>query len=312
MSKRETERLADWAEAYLSENANRLSSTTLAAKRRDLDQFLAYFAEAGLCGELELWTRGITEGFLSQLEHGAKRRPASINRILWSLRHFAAWIHERRAFRSGQPTAGIHELFVAEPAWKGLSKAEVTALRASLQRLTKQRCRKNQRPLRDRAIVLLLLATGLRVTELLEINREQYDGRAFRDVARKGGRISTRVPIPREAREALDRYISEERGFGDGAIFTSNAGLRLERQHVDRVLKLVSAGVKRGATEPPPKPLSARELRHTALRSTTRKRGVESGMRKGGHSSQTYVWRYIRLSEEERQVALERLRVENS
>lgn len=298
--------LSAWMQAFLDAETSRKPTNTLQAKRRDLTQFLAYFSATERSDNPDLWTKKVTKSFLEHLASDGARRPTTLNRVLSSLRQCAAWIDARRPFASGNPASGIRDEVVDEPTWKGLTKHEVAALRASMKDLTK-RSGKNQCPLRDHAMVLTLLATGLRVTELLRLDRQQYDGHAFLNVERKGGRRSLKVRIPKHVAAQVNNYIAHERGLGDGALFVSKSGVRLERQHLDRVLKLAFAGVNHATGEPPMQPFSAQVLRHTVLRATTRQRGVSSGMKKGGHASPTYVWRYLRLSEEERREALDRL-----
>ena len=121
---------------------------------------------------------------------------------------------------------------------------------------------------------------------------------------KKRGRTA-KVFVPPEAREALDAYLAaaEDRG----PLFPSRAGVRLARQHVDRLLKqlVAQANSRLPATEQIR--LSPHVLRHTFLRKVTQKHGVEFAMEAAGHASSKYIWRYVRPSEEQKEAALEDL-----
>src|SRR5262249_10349358 len=159
----------------------------------------------------------------------------------------------------------------------------------------------NQHALRDRAIFLVLLHTGLRVSELLALNRSQYGDRYFRDVRRKGKMRTAKVFVPPEAREALDGCLCGVNPGGAARRVASRSGARLERQHVDRLLKQLAAqaNVRLGADERIR--LSPHVLRHTFLRKVTEKHGVVYAMEAAGHASSKYIWRYVKPSDEQKE-----------
>jgi hypothetical protein len=61
---------------------------------------------------------------------------------------------------------------------------------------------KNQRPLLDFASFLVLLLTGLKISELLAIDLIQYGEKHFLDVRRKGRKVTRSVLLSQETREA--------------------------------------------------------------------------------------------------------------
>jgi integrase/recombinase XerD len=181
----------------------------------------------------------------------------------------------------------------------------VMRLRSAAEQLVHLKARTDQHPLRDRACFLVLLHTGLRVSELLALDRDQYRGRSFHDVKRKGKVRTAKVFVPAEAREALDAYLAA--GTSGGPLFTSRAGIRLARQHVDRLLKQLAAQANSRLPAEEHIRLSPHVLRHTFLRKVTQNHGVEFAMEAGGHASSKYIWRYVRPSEEQKEAALENL-----
>lgn len=301
----DAESLVGWVRLYGAVEAGASAANTVLAKGRDLGQFLRFFADRVRSDHPDQWTKPVTAAFLRHLEDAEGKKPTTVNRVLATLRHCSAWVHHRRPFLAGDPCAGVRELVTTEPAWKGLSDVAVMRLRSAAEQLVRLKARADQHPLRDRAIFLVLLHTGLRVSELLALDRHQYRGRAFVDVKRKGKVRTAKVFVPPEAREALDAFLVT--GPGGGPLFTSRAGGRLARQHVDRLLKQLAALANSRLPAGEQIRLSPHVLRHTFLRKVTQKHGVEFAMEAAGHASSKYIWRYVRPSDEQKEAALEDL-----
>ena len=312
---RPADSLTAWFNQYVSQEAGANAANTFKAKSRDIELFLQFFADKIKSDHPDDWTKSITAAFLRQLEttpiirwgKEARRKPATANRVLATLRHAGTWIHERRSFLAGNPCRGIRELVQDEPAWKGLSDIEVMRLRSASEQIAVLKTRRNQHAARDRAIFMVLLHTGLRISELLALNRDQCQGKHFTDVRRKGKVRTARVFLPPDARDALDTYIKEVRRDQVGPLFTTGSGVGLERQHVDRLLKQLAAQASSKLPKDEQVRLSAHVLRHTFLRRVTEKHGVQFAMEAAGHASSKYIWRYVKPSEEQREKALEDL-----
>jgi integrase/recombinase XerC len=61
--------------------------------------------------------------------------------------------------------------------------------------------------LRNHALLAVLLGSGLRVSEALGLDREQYTGRGFVRVQVKGGMVRDFVPLQREGRKVLADWL---------------------------------------------------------------------------------------------------------
>ncbi|MSR18644.1 MAG: tyrosine recombinase XerC [Phycisphaerales bacterium] len=103
---------------------------------------------------------------------------------------------------------------------------------------------------RDRAILETLYSTGIRVSEVVGINRGDLDEAGSVIMIRGKGRRERRVPVGSHAMEALKRYISmrdAERGPGEPAraLFENKHGTRLSSRSVRRKVAkyLVIAGL---------------------------------------------------------------------
>ena len=109
------------------------SPNTVSAKARDLATFSARFTEKRSNGDIGLWIEADMRRFLQHLAQ-LGRRPATINRVLLTLKHFARWVHEQPGgvfLRHGLPVADIECQNIEEPDCKELTNAQVDALFAA-------------------------------------------------------------------------------------------------------------------------------------------------------------------------------------
>ncbi|SDR20047.1 tyrosine-type recombinase/integrase [Thermostaphylospora chromogena] len=113
------------------------------------------------------------------------------------------------------------------------------------------RRRRDQRTeLRDALIVLLLVAVGPRVSELVRANVEDFyvnDGVRYWRIFGKGGRTRD-VPLPEDVARVLDEYLARGRRVpadraGEKALLLSWRGRRLARGDVQAVIDRVQRGV---------------------------------------------------------------------
>ncbi len=201
-----------------------LSRNTLAAYRQDLLALAAWLAGEG--NRLLAADHGDLQRYLAHRHAtGAKARTAA--RGLSSLRRFY-----RHLLREGQlrvdPTALIGTPKLPRPLPGTLSEEEV-------ERLLQAPDPGTALGLRDRAMLELLYATGLRVTELVELRVDQVS--MAQGVVRVLGKGSKErlVPLGEEALQWLQRYGEEARpglaaGHGGDRLFLSRRGEGMTRQ----------------------------------------------------------------------------------
>jgi site-specific recombinase XerD len=150
------------------------------------------------------WFVSVTTAFLKVL-HQKRLAQASLVRIYATVRHFARWLHRKfpALFPLGCPTDGVKP--PAEPTadWKGLTRLEELRLLNAVQTLRVHRRTGTNQGLRNHA----LLGSGLRVSESLNLERDQYTGKGFPRVQTKGGVLRDFVPLHREARQVLDEWL---------------------------------------------------------------------------------------------------------
>jgi integrase/recombinase XerD len=150
--------------------------------------------------------------------------------------------------------------------------------------------------IRDRAIILTLLDTGIRVSELCEMNVEDVEFETGRIKVTGKGQKSRFVYIGQICGRALWRYIAQRddkdvSGYSD-PVFTSNSGMyRLSRHGVRTILQGIGqrAGVKK---------VHPHRFRHTFAIEFLRNGGNVFNLQQLlGHTSLDMVRKYVMLAE---------------
>ncbi|MFZ0889028.1 MAG: tyrosine-type recombinase/integrase [Candidatus Binataceae bacterium] len=285
------------ARAYFLTEVAGQAPATIDAKRRDLTRFFAFYTKLYGHERPEEWYASVTREFLKQTARAGVSE-ATLARVYASVRHFGRWIHFKvRPFPLGCPTEGIKPPREPEPEWKGLSRADELRLLAAAQTLRLRHGRGTNQALRDHAAIAVLLGSGLRISELLSLTRDQYTGRGFSRVIAKGGRIRDSVPVKAEARHVLEEWLAQ-RGDLAGAIFTTRSGAALTRTQFFKVLQRVAAQASAHLKDGERIKVSPHVLRHTFLRKLAEARGVHFAKEASGHRSDRYIWRYVKPNTE--------------
>src|SRR6266852_977658 len=197
------------ARAYFVTEVAEQTPTTIEAKRRDLGRFFLFYAKLYRHDRPEEWYASVTREFIRQTARAGVAE-ATLVRTYASVRHFARWIHFKvQPFPLGCPTDGVKPPREPEAQWKGLSRADEIRLLAAAQTLRIRPERGTDQGLRDHAAIAVLLGSGLRVSELLNLNCDQYTGRGFKKVLAKGCRIRDSVPVKADARQVLEEWLAE-------------------------------------------------------------------------------------------------------
>jgi integrase/recombinase XerD len=267
---------------------------TIDAKRRDLGRFFAFYQKLYGHDHPREWFASVTREFLRQTARSGVAE-ATLARTYASVRHFARWIHFKvQPFPLGCPTDGIRPPREPEPKWKGLSRADEIRLLAAAQTLRVRPGRGTDQGLRDHAAIAVLLGSGLRVSELLNLNCGQYSGRGFSKVISKGGRIRDFVPVKADAREVLEECLAAESGGVNEPIFTTRTGARLSRMQFFKALQRVAQQANTHRPDGERLKVSPHILRHTFLRKLAEEKGVHYAKEASGHRSDRYIWRYVK------------------
>jgi site-specific recombinase XerD len=215
--------LTDLANLYLVTEVAGQSQATLDAKHRDLHRFLAFYHQLYGHDRPDEWFVSVTKAFLKHLR-GQRFAQASLVRIYATVRHFARWLDRKfpGLFPLGCPTDGVKP--PAEPTadWKGITRIDELRLVNAAQTLRVRPGPGTKQGLRNHALLAALLGSGLRISEVLQLDHDQYDGKAFARVQVKGGQLRDVVPVQRDARDVLDQWL-DHRGNAPGPLFLTRA-----------------------------------------------------------------------------------------
>ena len=299
--------LLAWFELYLGTQVGDPESNTFKAKKNDLQKFVEFISESSGTDHPDQWTKSITEGFLRKLYKKQDFAASTVNRALATLRHTAKWIHKQRPFLVGNPCTGVRNIDEDEPEWQGLEDIQVNRLKSAAEQLIAIQTRANQRPYRNFAMLLLLLHTGLRESEMLGLQfPKQYEDGYLHNIKRKGKKTTKKLKVPTPARAAIEEYFEHERGRAPGPLFQTKNGQELAAPNLDDALKAIAAQANSTLPKKEQIHLSAHMLRHTALRKAAEK-DIRYAMKLSGHSSTKYIWRYTEPGQGEFDEAIEGL-----
>jgi integrase/recombinase XerD len=176
-----------------------------------------------------------------------KLAPRSIARAIVAVRQFYRFLHKEGLVREN-PLPETHERLVGRKLPYVLSGEEI-------ERLLSQPDAATDLGRRDRAMLELLYASGLRVSELISLQTHQanLDG-DYLIVKGKGSKMR-QVPFGRKAREALTLYLSQVRprllaGRQSPHLFLNRSGRGLTRQGFWKALRQhrLAAGIEKRVT----------------------------------------------------------------
>jgi integrase/recombinase XerC len=218
-------------ETFLSELAaqRRASRHTIAAYRRDITRVLDLATGPGRPVPPSAWERTLLERAMHDLYrtgHGA----ASAARALAAWRTFSRF-GTRRGILTEDPARTL--AFPRRPRRLPRTLPQVE-LSAALDAIAG-----DERALRDRALLELAYSSGLRLSELVGLNRGDLDRRAGLVRVRGKGRRERIVPVGEAALGSLDRYLatrSRPVTRGDEPVFTGRGDARLSGRTVQRVV----------------------------------------------------------------------------
>lgn len=221
---------------------------TIIGYLNDLTHFVAWWeAQHGQPPTLTDITSHDTRDYRNQLRDVDRLAPPTVNRRLASLRVFLQWAADAELIPIN-PAARIRGIKVAAPpAPRWLNRTEQQRLLNTLERTVQLAQTLAEYPesglaaqaIRDRALLVLLLNTGLRVLEAtsLQVEDVSLNGRSGAVFVRdgKGGKART-IPLNQQTRQFLSEYLALRPEVCTRRLFVGQRGPIGSRQ-VLRLLK---------------------------------------------------------------------------
>ena len=240
--------LTEQVEDYLrySQIERGLSANTITAYKQDLSSFINFLQKENLTS----WpTKAIDiDAFLAE-QRDQKKATSSISRLISSLRKFYQWL-VRQNIQKLNPMLEIDSPKKRRPLPVALTTVEVTDL-------LKQPDIKKKLGLRDRALLETLYATGIRVSELINLKfTDLHEELKLVKVFGKGSKERL-IPISKVALSWIDSYKEKVRdplilkvGKNTDFIFLNSRGSSLTRQAVWQIIKHYCklAGIQKNVT----------------------------------------------------------------
>lgn len=224
-----TDYIADYR-TWLQEEKH-ASDNTLSSYLRDIKQFKTWLLGAG-SPDLRRVKKDTINEYMLYLS-GAGKSPATITRCTASLKSFYAYMLGRGAVKTN-PAKNIAALKVERKCPEILTSKEVELF------LEQPKC-VDEKGYRDHAMLELLYATGIRVSELigLDVGDVNLEGGFIRCRSKTRERI---IPLYRTAIKALRDYMTDIRpriisGPDEQALFVNMNGGRMSRQGFWKIIK---------------------------------------------------------------------------
>lgn len=220
------------------------SLNTVESYKRDVTQYISYLDGTGVT-DISSTTKTTVLSYLLYLQKEG-RASSTVSRTLASLRSYYLFMMQNGVVKSN-PTSNLEAPHVEKKIPKILSGEEVELL-------LEQPKNCDNKGIRDKAMLELLYATGIRVSEL--INLDVSDVNVPMSFVRcKGGKKERIIPMGHQAKDALENYINNVRKYmvkdeNETALFVNCSGARLSRQGFWKLIKYYQhiAGIENDIT----------------------------------------------------------------
>ena len=243
--------LADAVPTQVTHDSIAKTSGIITDRRRDLMQMITYLEEKEI-REAAKVTKTSLHGYILHMEEQGKAA-TTISRMMAAMKAFFNYECMQACIRRN-PAESLHAPKVEKKAPVVLSVDQVSALLA-------QPSGQTPKEIRDKAMLALLYATGIRVSELIGIQMEDINMNIGFLVCRDGERERT-IPFGRSAKAALEEYLEHARnellrGKGSDYFFVNCTGGAMSRQGFWKIIKYY--GEKAGIEED----ITPHTLRHS-------------------------------------------------
>lgn len=214
------------------QDEKRKSKNTVESYRRDVTQYITYLANVNVI-DAERATKNDVVTYMLELKKSG-RAPSSISRMLTSLRSFYAYLRINNDAVT-DPTESLEAPHVEKKLPKILTSEQISKLLAAPDSKEAKGCR-------DKAMIELLYATGIRVSELIGLKLSDVELQ-LRYIRCKNAGKDRIIPIGERAVQAISDYITVSRPKllkenQSEMLFVNCSGGSISRQGFWKIIKL--------------------------------------------------------------------------
>lgn len=227
---------------YLT-NVKKSSANTIASYRRDLNKLSAYLNSLGVIDICDVTSTNLNSYVLQIEKQGMST--ATVSRNIASIKAFFLFLL-RQGYIKEDPSD------VLKPP-KIEKKAPVILTLDEVNLLLEQPSGNAPKDIRDKAMLELLYATGIRVSELITLKKNDVNLSMDYIQCRDGSKERV-IPFAKETKHALENYINNARNAlcddSQDYFFTNCQGQPMTRQGFWKIIKYYSgkAGIKKDIT----------------------------------------------------------------
>ena len=212
------------------QNEKKLSDNTLQSYKRDIIQYQNYLEENGI--NYAKVSKEDIKAYLNYLKQIGKK-PSTISRNLASIRSFYQFSIRNKKIKN-DPTEDVQSPKIEKRVPSVLTAQEVELL-------LEQPKDVDLKGTRDKAMLEFAYATGMRVTEIINLNIEDVNLEGEYVICRVGSK-QRNIPLGSLSLKALKEYIDEARPIlirneKEKALFVNVNGQRLTRQGFWKIVK---------------------------------------------------------------------------
>ncbi len=210
---------------YLSylENIKEFSNHTLISYKTDLEGFIEYIKTNKISNKT-------IKSYIKKLSLDGYSN-STINRKISSLKSFEKWLYEMDKVETIY-SKNVKYLKIPETLPEVLSSSYLNKLIDGIETSTDEE-------IRDKAIIELLYSSGLRVSELVKLNLNNFNNNEYIKVSGKGKKERI-VPLNQSAYKSIDFWIKHSRSnvaeSSEPALFVGNKGSRIDVRVVRRIV----------------------------------------------------------------------------
>ena len=218
-------------ENYLTK-VKQASANTVFSYMRDIRQYAQWLQQNGEVDVLEASQLNISM-YLEHLQSEG-RSAATVSRSLASLKNFYSYVVTTGFLETSPVTTQIH-------VDRGEKKLPCVLTGKEIERLLAQPACVDAKGYRDKAMLEVMYATGIRVTELIDLNVEDVN-LELGSIKCSGAKKTRAIPLYPAALRALTVYLKDVRSSmvadpSENALFVNVNGVRMSRQGFWKILK---------------------------------------------------------------------------